>query len=80
MKDVGVGLERMFRREIAWNRGVSAQRHHDGGRGWAEELGQRCGGVRNPSALAPVYQGNKLLMKVNRLFYKNEEILYFLQF
>ena len=25
-----------------------------------EEPGQRCGGVREPSALAPAYQGNNL--------------------
>ena len=80
MKDTGVGLERLFRHEIAWNRGVGAQRHHDGGRGWAEESGHRCGGVRKPSALAPAYQGDKLQMVVNRLFYKSEEILYSLQF
>ena len=59
---------------IAWNRGVGAQRHRGGGRGWAEELGQICGGVRKPSALAPAYQDNNLYMVVNRLFYKSEEI------
>ena len=80
MKDAGVGLKHLFRREIARNCGVGAQRHCDGGRGWEEGSGQRCGGVRNPSALAPVYQGNNLWMLVNRLFYKSEEILYFLQF
>ena len=60
MKDAAVGLERLFRREISWNRGVGAQRHRDGGRGWAEESWQRCRGVREPSALAPEYQGNNL--------------------
>ena len=80
MKDAGVGLECLFRREIAWNRGVGAQRHCDGGRGWAEESGQRCGGVRKPSALALAYQGNNLYMVVNCLFNKSEEILYFLQY
>ena len=60
MKDAGVGLERLLRREFARNHGVGAQRHRDGGRGWADELGQRCGGVRNPSDLAPAYQGNNL--------------------
>ena len=60
MKDAAVGIECMFRREIDWNRGVGAQRHRDGGCGWAEELGQRCGGVRNPSALDPAYQVNNL--------------------
>ena len=60
MKDAGVGLERLLRREIARNRGVGAQRHCDGGHGWAEESGQRCGGVRKPSTLAPSYQGNNL--------------------
>ena len=68
MKDAGVGLEHLFRREIARNRGVGTQRHRDGGRGWAEESGQRYGGVRKPSALAPAYQGNNLLMVVNCLF------------
>ena len=68
MKDVGVGLECLFRREISWNRGVGAQRHRDGGRGWAEESGEGCGGVRKPSALAPAYQGDNLYMVVNRLF------------
>ena len=60
MKDAGVGIERLFSHEIAWNSGVGAQRHHDGSRGWAEELGQRCDGVRKPSALAPAYQGDNL--------------------
>ena len=60
MKDVGVGLGRLFRFEIAWNRGVGAQRHRNGVRGWAEESGQRCGGVRKPAALVPAYQGNNL--------------------
>ena len=60
MKDDGVGLERLLGREVALNRGVGAQRHHEGGRGWAEEVGQRCGGIRKPSALAPVYQGDNL--------------------
>ena len=60
MKDAGVGLERLFRCEISRNRGVDAQRHCDGGHGWADELGQRCGGVRKPYALAPSYQGNNL--------------------
>ena len=41
MKDAGVGLERLLRHEVAWNRGLGAQRHHDGGRGWAVESGQR---------------------------------------
>ena len=60
MKDAGVGLELLFRREIARNRGVGAQRHRGGGHGWAEESGQRRGGVRKPSALDPVYQGDNL--------------------
>ena len=60
MKDAGVGLERLLRHEVAWNRGLGAQRHHDGGRGWAVESGQRRGGVRKPYALAPVYQGDNL--------------------
>ena len=60
MKDAGVGLEILFRREIAWNFGVGAQRHRDGGRGLAEELVKRCGGVRKAYALAPAYQGNNL--------------------
>ena len=60
MEDAGVGLERLPRHEVAWNHGVGVQRHCGGGHGWVDELGQRCGGVRNPSALAPVYQGNKL--------------------
>ena len=53
MKDAGVGLKRLLRREIAQNRGVGAQRHRDGGSGWEEESGQRCGSVRKPYALAP---------------------------
>ena len=60
MKDADVGLERLLRREIARDCGVGAQRHRDGGRGWAEESGQRCGGIRKPSALVPAYQGNNL--------------------
>ena len=36
MEDAGVGLERLLGREVARNRGVSAQRHCDGERGWAE--------------------------------------------
>ena len=60
MKDAGVGLKRLLRREVAQNCGVGAQRHRKGGRGWTEESGQRCGGVRKPSALAPEYQGNNL--------------------
>ena len=80
MKDSGVGIERLLRHEVSRNRVVGAQRHHDGGRGWAEELGKRCGGVRYPSALAPEYQGDNLYMLVIRLFYNSEEILYSLQF
>ena len=68
MKDAGVRIERLFGREIAWNRGVGAQRHRDGSHGWEEELGQRCGGVRKSSALAPAYQGDNLYMVVNRPF------------
>ena len=60
MKDTGVRLKHLLRREVARNLGVGAQRRRDGGRGWAEELGQRCGGVRNPSAIAPAYQGDNL--------------------
>ena len=60
MKDAGVGLKHLLMREIARNRGVGVQCHRDGGRSWAEELGQRCGGVRKPSALAPAYQGDNL--------------------
>ena len=60
MKDTDVGLKCLFRREIAWNRGVGAQRHRDNGRGWAEESGHICGGVRKPSALSPEYQGDNL--------------------
>ena len=60
MKDAGVGLERLLGCEVACNLGVGAQRHSDDGCGWAEESGQRCGGVRKQSALAPVYQGNNL--------------------
>ena len=57
MEDAGVRLEHLLRREVARNRGVGGQRHHDGGRSWAEYSGQRCGCVINPPALAPVYQG-----------------------
>ena len=60
MKYAGVGIERLLGREVACNSGVVTQRHSDGGCGWAEELGQICGGVGKPSALAPVYQGNNL--------------------
>ena len=60
MKDAGVGLKLLIRREIDRNHGVGAQRHRDGGRGWAEESGQRCSGLRNPSALVPEYQGDNL--------------------
>ena len=60
MNYAGVGLERLLRREVARNRGVGVQRHHAGGRDWAEESWQRCSGVRNPSALAPAYQGDNL--------------------
>ena len=60
MKDAGVGLEHLFRRQIDWNRWVGTQRHQDGGCGWAEESGQRCVGVRKPSALAPAYQRNNI--------------------
>ena len=60
MKDAVFGLERLFRREIARNRGLGAQRHRDGGRGWVEESGQGCGVIRKPSALAPAYQGDNL--------------------
>ena len=60
MKDAGVRLERLLRHEVAQNRGVGAYRHRDGGHNWAEESGQRCGGVRKPFALAPAYQGDNL--------------------
>ena len=60
MKYAVVGLKRLFRREISWNRGMGAQRHCDSRRGWAEESGQRCDGIRKPSALAPAYQGDNL--------------------
>ena len=30
------------------------------GASWAEELGQICGGVKEPSTLAPAYQGDNL--------------------
>ena len=60
MKDSSVGLKNLLRHEIARNHGVGAHRHRDNGRGWAEEPGERCGGVRNSSALAPTYQGDNL--------------------
>ena len=60
MKDAGYGIERLIRHEIARNRGVGVQRHHDGGCDWAEESGQKFGGVRKSSALAPEYQGYNL--------------------
>ena len=60
MEDSGVGLKRLLGREVARNCGVGAQRHRDGGSGWEEELGKRCGGVRKPFALAPAYQGDNL--------------------
>ena len=60
MKDDGVRLERLLRREVARNLGVGTQCHYDGGHGWTEESGQRCGGVRNPSALPLAYQGDNL--------------------
>ena len=80
MKDAGVGLEHLRGREVARNRGVGAQRHCDGRRCWAEELGQISGGVRKLHALSPGYQGDNLYNLVIDLFYKSEEILYFLQF
>ena len=60
MKDSGAGLKHLLRREVVRNRGVGVQLHHDGGSNWAEELGQRCGGVRKTSALAPAYQFDNL--------------------
>ena len=36
MKDDGVGLERLFKREIAWNCEMGAQHHRDVSRGLAE--------------------------------------------
>ena len=60
MKDSGVRLEHLLGREVARNHGVGVHRHRDGRRGWAKESGQRCGGVRNPSAIAPSYQGDNL--------------------
>ena len=60
MKDASVRLEHLLRREVDWNRGAGAQYHRDGGRNWTEESGQRCGGVKKPSALAPEYQDNNL--------------------
>ena len=60
MKESGVGLERLFRRDSAWNHGVGMQRHRDSGHGWTEESGQICGSVRNPSGIAPDYQGDNL--------------------
>ena len=35
----------------------------------SEELGQRCGGVNNPSALDPEYQGDNLCIKLIRNFF-----------
>ena len=60
MKDADVGIKRLLRREVARNHGVGAQRHRDGGRGWAEESGQRCGGVRKTFDLDPAYQDDNL--------------------
>ena len=60
MKDAGVGLERLIRREVAQNRGVGVQRHRDSERDWADESGQICGGVRKTSTFAPAYQGDNL--------------------
>ena len=60
MEDEGVGLERLIGNEVARNREVGVQCHCDGRRRWAEESGQRCGGVRKPPALAPAYQGDNL--------------------
>ena len=60
MKDAGVGLECLFGREVARNCGVGAQNHRDGGHGWAEESGQRCGVFGKPSTLALAYQGDNL--------------------
>ena len=59
-KDTIVGIKRLLRRDVDQNRGVGAQRHRDDRCGWAEELGQRCGGVRNPYALVPEYQGDNI--------------------
>ena len=60
MKDAGVGLERLIGHEFTWNCGVGAQRHRDDGRGLADKSGQKCDDIRNPSALAPAYQGDNL--------------------
>ena len=60
MKDAGVRLERLFRREIDRNRGVGTQRRRDVGHSWVEESGKRYGDVRKPSALAPAYQVDNL--------------------
>ena len=60
MKDAGVGLKRLLGHDIARNHGLGAQRHRDDGRGWAEESGQRCDGIRKTSYLAPKFQGDDL--------------------
>ena len=60
MKDASVGLERLLGRDVAQNCEVGVQRHRDGRRSWAEESGQRCGGIRKPSALDPAYQADNL--------------------
>ena len=60
MEDSGVGLKCLLGSEVAWDRGVSAQIHHDVGHGWAEETGKIFGSVRKPSALASAYQGDNL--------------------
>ena len=80
MKDAGVGLERLLRREVTLNHGVGAQRHRDGGHNWEEESGQRCGGVRRPSALAPAYQYDNLYMLVVRIFIRVSKFFIFYNF
>ena len=68
MEDAGVRLKHLIGSEVALNHRVSAQRHNDGSRGRAEESGKICGGVRKPSSLVPLYQGDNLLMIAIGLF------------
>ena len=76
----GVGLERLIGCKVAWDRGVGAQRHCGGRRGWAKESVQICRGVRNPSTLVPAYQGDTLYILVIDILYNSEKIPYFQRF
>ena len=60
MEDDGVGLERLLVCEVARNGRVSAHYHRDDRRVSRRGTGEKCGGVRKPSALAPEYLADNL--------------------